>query len=54
MIIGKEFNIINCYEVTQFNDNIKNVLDKHDLIINTAGIHPIEEVFAGYEKRMAN
>ena len=40
--------IINCYEVTQFNDNIKDILDVHDLMINTSGLHKIEEIFEGY------
>ena len=51
---GKYITVINCYEVTEFNDNIKEVLDSHDLVINTAGLHKIEEIFIGYEKKVAN
>ena len=43
-------NIINCYEVSNFNKNIKEVLDSHDAILNTGGERPIEEVFEGYQK----
>ena len=42
--------IINCYEVSNFNKNIKEVLDSHDAILNTGGERPIEEVFEGYQK----
>lgn len=34
-----------------FNQNIKEILDKHELIFNTAGEHKIEEVFEGYKKQ---
>ena len=51
---GKYITIINCYEVTEFNDNIREILDKHDGILNTSGIHEISEVFEGYEKKIAN
>ena len=33
-----------------FNENIKEILDKHDLTFNTSGEHRIEEVFEGYKK----
>ena len=42
--------IINCYEVSNFNKNIKEVLDSHNAILNTGGERPIEEVFEGYQK----
>lgn len=42
--------IIDCYEVTDFNGNIKQILDKHDRILNTAGEKAIEDVFEGYTK----
>lgn len=44
--------IVNCYEVTEFN-NISQILDEHDLILNTAGINKIENIFTEY-KRMEN
>lgn len=43
-------NIIDCYEVMQFNDNISNILDKHNKIINTSGEKEIEDVFEGYRR----
>ena len=43
--------IINCYEANNFNENIKEILDKHDKIINTSGEHEISEVFSGYKKK---
>lgn len=46
---NKRITVINCYEVTQFN-NINDVLEKHNSILNTSGIKQIEEVFEGYEK----
>lgn len=56
-VLKNKFNnkitIINCYEVEQFNSNIINILDKHDKILNTSGEKEIEEVFAGYTKKMA-
>lgn len=42
--------IIDFYEVTEFNYNIMEILDKHDKIINTSGEKEIEEVFEGYKK----
>lgn len=47
---GKYIKIINCYEVSEFNNNIKEILDLHDAIINTSGEHKIEEIFEGYSK----
>ena len=51
---GKNINIkiINCYEVTEFNGNITEILDKHDKVLNTAGEKEIEKVFEGYNKNM--
>ncbi len=42
--------IVNCYEVMQFNSSIKEILEKHDKILNTSGEKEINEVFDGYEK----
>ena len=44
--------IINCYEVMQFNNNMTQILDQHDKILNTSGERQIEEVFAGYERKI--
>lgn len=42
--------IINCYEVTEFNSSIHEILDTHDKILNTAGEKHIYEVFDGYSE----
>lgn len=42
--------LINCYEITEFNYNINEILDEHDKILNTSGERKIEDVFEGYEK----
>jgi hypothetical protein len=34
-----------------FNDNIKEILDKHQAIYNSSGEHKIEDVFDGYERK---
>lgn len=47
----KDLKIINFYEVGNFNENIKEILDKHQKIFNTAGEHNIEDVFDGYRKK---
>lgn len=44
----KKIKIINCYEVTEFNSNIHEILDSHDKVLNTAGEKYISEVFEGY------
>lgn len=46
--------IINCYEVREFDDNIREILDSHELIINTSGIHEIGDIFEDYRKKKAN
>lgn len=53
-INGKKITIIDCYEVAEFDDNIREILDTHDLIINTSGIHKIEDIFEDYRKKKAN
>ena len=52
--IQKNITIIDCYEVTEFDDNIREILDSHELIINTSGIHKIEDIFEDYGKKKAN
>jgi len=42
--------IINCYEVREFDDNIREILDSHELIINTSGIHELGDIFEDYKK----
>lgn len=46
----EDIKIINCYEVTEFNGNINDILDKHDKVLNTSGEKEINEVFEGYKK----
>lgn len=53
-IDGKKITIIDCYEVTEFDDNIREILDTHDLMINTSGVHKIEDIFEDYKKKKAN
>ncbi len=53
-ISGRKITIIDCYEVSEFDDNIREILDTHDLIINTSGIHKIEDIFEDYKKKKAN
>ena len=52
-LIRKEIKIINCYEVGEFNNSLQEILDKHDKILNTSGIHEIEEIYSGYIRKMA-
>lgn len=49
----KDIKIINCYEITEFNQNLQEILDKHDKILNTSGIHEIEEMYSGYIRKRA-
>lgn len=48
---GFEIRIINCYDITKLDDDIKDILKTHDIILNTSGEKEISEVFEGYEKR---
>jgi len=49
----KEIKIINCYEVTEFNKSLQDILDKHDKVLNTSGMHEIEEMYSGYMRKRA-
>lgn len=51
---SKKIKIINFFEVTEFNNNIMEILDAHDRILNTSGEREISEVFEGYAKEKAN
>lgn len=46
-----QIKIINCYDITKLDDDIKDILKTHDIILNTSGEKEISEVFEGYEKR---
>lgn len=50
----RKITIVNCYEVGEFDDNIKEILDSHEFIINTAGIHEIGDIFEDYQNKKAN
>lgn len=47
---AKKVKIMNFYEVGNFNENIKEILDKHTKIFNTSGEQEIADVFDGYKK----
>ena len=36
------------------NEVAREILDKHEFILNTAGIHKVEEIFEDYKKRVVN
>ncbi len=46
-----EIKIINCYDITKLDEDIKEILKSHDTILNTSGEKEISEVFEGYEKQ---
>lgn len=46
-----EINVIDCYEVMQFNNDIENILKNHEKVINTSGEKTIQEVFDGFSKK---
>lgn len=48
-----EIKVINCYDITKLDDDIKDILKTHDIILNTSGEKEISEVFEGYQKRYA-
>lgn len=48
--IKQEVKIINCYEVTQLDGSVSDILEEHDKILNTSGEKEIEEVFPDYQK----
>lgn len=51
--IHTRIKVINCYDITELNDDIKGILKTHDIILNTSGEKEISEVFEGYESRGA-
>lgn len=44
----KSVKIINCFEVSEFNLNMSEILKSHDKILNTSGEREIADVFEGY------
>lgn len=53
IINNKEENctILNCYEMMQANENLNQILDAHDMVVNTSGEKKPEEVFTGYTQK---
>lgn len=47
---SKKITVVNCFEVMQFNQNIEEILARHDKILNTSGEKEIGEIFEGYDK----
>lgn len=50
----KYITVINCFEVEEFDDDIRDILYEHEYIINTSGINKIEDVFEIYKEKQAN
>ena len=48
-----EVNVIDCYEIMEFNNNMENILKNHEKIINTSGERTVEESFEGFNKKEA-
>ena len=46
----KDCTIINCYEVFDSNSMLYNILDNHEYVFNTGGMHKKEEIFPEYHK----
>lgn len=55
-INNKNITIINCFEVEEFDDNIREILESHEYILNTSGMHKIGDVFEDfkYKQEKAN
>ena len=47
--VFKECLIINCYDVFDTNNMLHEILEKHDYIFNTGGLHKKEEIFPDYK-----
>ena len=45
---NRNIKIINSYTVNDFNENIREILSKHDAMFNTSGEKQIEDVFKDY------
>ena len=49
--INKKVKIINCFEVIEYNGSISDVLEEHDMVLNTYGEREISELFGNYENK---
>jgi hypothetical protein len=47
--VYKEIRIIDCYEVFDSSTMLYNILDQHDKVFNTGGMHNIKDVFPEYD-----
>ena len=47
---NNKIKIISCYEVSEFNSNIREILNSHDKVLNTSGEKYMYEVFDGYQQ----
>ena len=45
---SKKIKIIDCYSINDFNENLKEILNNHNIMFNTSGEQNIEDVFKGY------
>lgn len=45
---NKSIKVIDNYSIIDFNENLRKILDNHDIMFNTSGEHNIEDVFKGY------
>ena len=45
---SKKIKIIDCYSINDFNENLKEILNNHNIMFNTSGEKKIEDVFKGY------
>lgn len=55
--VYKEIRIINCYEVFDSSTMLYNILDNHNKVFNTGGMHEINDIFPEYnisERRNIN
>lgn len=43
--------ILNCYEMVQSKEKLEEILDKHDMVVNTSGERYPEDLFTGYTQK---
>ena len=50
--INGKIKVINCYEITEYGGSITEILNNHDMVLNTSGERKIEEIFQGFNKEL--
>lgn len=50
----REVRIIDCYEIYDSNNMLYNILDEHEFVFNTGGMHDKNEIFPEYGKAKAS